>query len=52
MDLIFNQQKVPYQWLIAKTITVYKNMGLKNEIGSYGPIINLCAASRIFKKLI
>jgi hypothetical protein len=43
---------VPDQWLIAKTIPVFKNKGQTLDINNYRPIANLCSTSKIFKKLI
>ncbi len=49
---IYRTGKVQDQWLIAKTIPVYKNKGQTSDINNYRPIANLCSASKIFKKLI
>ena len=49
---IYEERKVPAQWLVSKTIPVYKNNGDKNDIGSYRAISNLCSSSKIFEKLI
>ena len=43
---------VPDQWLIAKTIPVFKNKGQTSDISNYRPIANLCSTSKIFEKLI
>jgi hypothetical protein len=51
-NLIYNQCAVPDQWLIAKTIPVYKNKGDRSDINNYRPIANLCSTSKIFEKLI
>jgi hypothetical protein len=51
-ELIYNQCAVPDQWLIAKTIPVYKNKGDRSDIANYRPIANLCSTSKIFEKLI
>ena len=52
MDLIYTEVKVPDQWLISKTIPVFKNKGQKKDIENYRPIANLCSTSKIFEKLI
>ena len=49
---IYNQTSVPAQWLISKTIPIYKSKGEKTDIENYRPISNLCSASKIFEKLI
>ena len=49
---IYYQQSIPGQWLISKTIPVFKNKGDKKNIESYRPIANLCSASKVFEKLI
>ena len=49
---IYFQRTVPDQWLISKTIPVYKNKGDAKSIENYRPIANLCSASKIFEKLI
>jgi hypothetical protein len=49
---IYLQRTVPDQWLISKTILVYKNKGDAKSIENYRPIANLCSASKIFEKLI
>ena len=51
-NLIYNQKKIPEQWLIAKTIPVFKNKGDKKSVENYRPIANLCSTSKIFEKLI
>ena len=51
-DRIYDQTSVPAQWLISKTIPIYKSKGEKTDIENYRPISNLCSASKIFKKLI
>ena len=51
-NLIYSEKMIPDQWRIAKTIPVYKNKGDKKDIENYRPIANLCAASKIFEKLI
>ena len=49
---IYYQKTVPGQWLVSKTIPVFKNKGDKNDIENYRPISNLCSSSKIFEKLI
>ena len=51
-ELIYEFKKIPDQWLIAKTIPIFKNKGEKNKIENYRPIANLCSTSKIFEKLI
>ena len=50
--LIYRDKSVPDQWLIAKTIPVFKNKGNINHIENYRPIANLCSTSKVFEKLI
>jgi hypothetical protein len=52
IKLIYETGKVPDQWLIAKTIPVFKNKGQTSDIINYRPIANLCSCSKIFEKLI
>ena len=47
-----DQRSVPKQWLVAKTIPVFKNKGNVKDIENYRPIANLCSTSKIFEKLI
>ena len=49
---IYNEKTIPEQWLIAKTIPIFKNKGDKKNIENYRPIANLCSSSKIFEKLI
>ena len=49
---VYEQSEVPKQWLVSKTIPVYKNKGEKKDIENYRPISNLCSSSKIFEKLI
>ena len=49
---IYYEKAIPGQWLIAKTIPIYKNKGEKKNIESYRPIANLCSASKVFEKMI
>jgi hypothetical protein len=51
-DRIYCQRMIPDQWLISKTIPVYKNKGNAKSIENYRPIANLCSTSKIFEKLI
>ncbi len=51
-NLIYNEKMIPDQWRIAKTIPVFKNKGDKKDVENYRPIANLCAASKVFEKLI
>ena len=48
---IYIQKSLPEQWLISKTIPIFKK-GDKNKIENYRPISNLCSCSKIFEKLI
>ena len=50
-SLIYNTKSIPDQWKIAKVIPLFKK-GSTNQISNYRPISNLCAASKIFEKLI
>jgi len=50
-SLIYNNNELPSQWLIAKVCPIFKK-GNKNEISNYRPISNLCSTSKIFEKLI
>jgi hypothetical protein len=52
MNLIYNQRTVPVQWLVFKTIPVFKNKRLESNIENYRPVANLCSTLKIFKKLI
>ena len=52
MRLIYYERKVPDQWLVAKTIPVFKNKGNSKDIENYRPIANLCSSSKVFEKLI
>ena len=48
---IYNQKKIPEQWLISKVIPIHKK-GPSTEIQNYRPISNLCSCSKIYEKLI
>jgi hypothetical protein len=50
-DKIYHQKCIPEQWLVAKTIPVFKNKGDKKNIESYRPIAHLCSASKSLKSL-
>ena len=50
-ERIYNQNKIPDQWSIAKVIPLHKK-GPKNKIENYRPIANLCSSTKIFEKLI
>ena len=50
-QLIYNERKVPDQWIVSKIIPIFKK-GDKTKIENYRPISNLCCASKIFEKLI
>ena len=52
MSLIYSEVKIPEQWLVSKTIPIFKNKGQKREIENYRPIANLCSSSKVFEKLI
>ena len=52
MNMIYNQKTIPEQWLVSKTLPVFKNKGSANNIENYRPVSNLCSASKIFEKLI
>ena len=52
MELIYKERKVPDQWLVAKTLPIFKKKGNIKDIENYRPIANLCASSKIFEKLI
>ena len=47
---IYEQKAVPAQWLVSKTIPIYKNKGDINDIANYRPISNLCSSSKISRK--
>ena len=51
-NLIYSEKTVPDQWLISKTIPVFKNKGDIKHIEHYQPIANLCSTSKVFEKLI
>lgn len=50
-SLIYSQNKIPQQWLMAKVNPVFKK-GNKNNIENYRPISNLCSISKVFEKVI
>jgi hypothetical protein len=45
MKLIYQEKRVPDQWLVAKTILIYKNKGNSKDIENNRPIANLCSSS-------
>ena len=49
--MIYSQNKLPQQWLVAKVNPIFKK-GNKNNIENYRPISNLCSTSKVFEKLI
>ena len=49
--MIYSQNKLPQQWLVAKINPIFKK-GVKNNIENYRPISNLCSTSKLFEKLI
>jgi hypothetical protein len=49
---IYHENAIPGQWIIAKTIPIFKNKGEEKNIESYRLIANLCSASKVFEKLI
>ena len=51
-ERIYYHKTVPGQWLVSKTMPIFKNKGSKNEIENYRLISNLCSSSKIFEKLI
>jgi hypothetical protein len=52
MTLIYEEKTIPEQWLVAKTLPVYKKKGNTKDMENYRPIANLCSSSKIFEKLI
>jgi hypothetical protein len=50
-QLIFNERKVPDQWIVSKIIPIFKK-GDNTKIENYRPISNHCCASKIFEKII
>ena len=52
MSLIYKEKQIPDQWLVAKTLPIFKNKGQSKDIENYRPIANLCSSSKIFEKLI
>ena len=51
-DQVYKQRKIPNQWLVAKTIPIFKNKRETRRVENYRPIANLCITSKIFEKLI
>ena len=52
MKLIYDEKKVPCQWLEAKKFPVHKNYGNSKNIKNYIPIANLFSSSKLFIKHI
>jgi endonuclease/exonuclease/phosphatase family metal-dependent hydrolase len=52
MNMIYTQRTIPGQWLVSKTIPVFKNKGSQANVENYRPISNLCSITKIFEKLI
>ena len=52
VDSNITKQQYQVSGLISKTIPIFKNKGDKKDIENYRPIANLCAASKVFEKLI
>ena len=50
-EKIYNQKKIPEQWLMSIVTPVFKK-GKKDEISNYRPVANLCSSSKIFERLI
>ena len=50
-EKIYITKNIPQQWLISKTIPVFKK-GAPQNIENYRPISNLCSVTKIFEKLI
>ena len=48
---VYEQKKIPEQWLISKIIPIHKK-GNAADISNYRPISNLCSCSKIYEKLI
>ena len=49
---VYYQRAVSKQWLVSKTMPIFKNKGEKKEISNYRPIAHLCSSSKFFEKLI
>ncbi len=50
-NLIYYQNQLPEQWLIAKVAPIHKKAS-RNEVSNYRPISNLCSTSKVFEKLV
>ena len=50
-SLIYEQKKIPEQWLISKIIPIFKK-GSKNNVENYRPIANLCSMTKVYEQLI
>ena len=48
---VYNRMEIPEQWKLAKITPVHKK-GDKTNIHNYRPIANLCAATKIYERLI
>ena len=43
--------EIPEQWRLSKVTPVHKK-GDKSKVSNYRPVANLCAASKIYERLI
>ena len=50
-DNIYISKQIPEQWSLAKIVPIHKK-GMKNEMSNYRPVANLCAATKIYERLI
>ena len=41
MSLIYREKQIPEQWLVSKTIPIFKNKGQIKDLENYRPISNL-----------
>ena len=48
---VFYQGSVLKQWLVSKTMQIFKIKGDKKEIYNYRPIAHPCSSSKIFERL-
>ena len=48
---IYTKKEIPEQWKLSKVTPVHKK-GDKSRIANYRPVANLCAASKIYERLI
>ena len=51
LNLIYTQNEIPEQWLMAKVTPIHKK-GSRNDVSNYRPISNLCSTTKLFEKLI